>query len=99
MFNVIVENFAKVSVNYESTSDFAQKVTFQSSRSDVPELFKTEIIMNGEYLNEKNFEEVTFTPKAKLPTLGLKLPKTAESWNRANKFFKSTLISTNKSLT
>ena len=42
-------------------------------------------------MNNENFEEATFTPQAKLPTPGLKLPKTNESWNQANKFFKSTL--------
>ena len=70
--------------------------------SEVPELrelFKKEIIINGEYSNDKNFEEAVFTPQTKLSTLGLKLPKTTESWNPANQFFKSTLMSTNKSHT
>ena len=62
--------------------------------SDVPEsrkLFHEEIITNDEYFDDKNFEEVTFTPQTKLPTPGVKLPKTTESWNRENEFFKSTL--------
>ena len=39
--------------------------------SDIPELrelFNEEIITNGKYFNDKNFEEATFTPQTKLPT-------------------------------
>ena len=55
------------------------------------ELFHAEIKTNGDYFHDKIFEEATFTPQAKLPTPGLKLPLTTESWNRANEFFKPTL--------
>ena len=87
MLNVIVEKLCKGIRGLRAHQWFC-------TISDIPELrklFNEEIITNGEYLNNENFEEATFTPQAKLPTPGLKLPKTNESWNQANKFFKSTL--------
>ena len=68
-------NFAKLTVYYDSARDFVCIV------SDIPELgdlFNEEIITNGEYFNDENFEEATFTPSAKLRRLRLKLPKTTE---------------------
>ena len=62
------------------------------------ELFNAEIETNGDYFNDENFEETTFTPQAKLPTPGLKLPLTTETWDRANEFFKPTL-DVNKEIT
>ena len=41
--------------------------------SDIPELrklFNEEIVTNGEYFNDENFEKATFTPRVKLPTPG-----------------------------
>ena len=41
--------------------------------SDVPELrqfFNKKLITNGEYLNDKDFEEATFKLQAKLQTAG-----------------------------
>lgn len=87
MLNVIVEKLCKGIRGLRAHLWFC-------TISDIPELrklFNEEIITNGRYLNNKNFEEATFTPQAKLPTPGLKLPKTNTSWNQASKFFKSTL--------
>ena len=66
--------------------------------SDVPELrqfFNKKLITNGEYLNDKDFEEATFKPQAKLRTAGWKLPKTTESWDRVNK----SMLDVNKEVT
>ena len=54
---------------------------------ELRELFNEEIIANGWYFNDENFEEATFTPQAKLPKLGLKLSKATESWKQAKRVF------------